>query len=240
MPALPSMLASACRGSASTKGAARRREKTERQAMTFSRSDRTVRDVRAALGAVACFMGTSAFAQCVPPQIAVGGQPAPAAACDHVAMFSVTAVEAFVSHAWQYSTRDGFWNDWSDYLISDLDDPVASLSGGNTGRLRVAAIASNESVQFFGTHAVQFRCVLTNACGGRTISQPASLSVCFADFSCDGVVDDADFVVFAAAYDVLGCAALPPPCVADINGDGLVEDADFVHFARAYEKLLCS
>lgn len=185
-------------------------------------------------------MGTSAFAQCVPPQIAVGGQPVPAAACDHVATFSATAAEASVSHTWQYSTRDGFWNDWSDYLISDLDEPVASLSGGNTGRLRVEAIASNESVQFYGNHAVRFRCVLTNACGARTISEPASLSVCFADFSCDGVVDDADFVVFAEAYDVLGCGALPPRCVADINGDGFVEDADFVHFARAYEMLLCS
>lgn len=208
--------------------------------MMFFKSDRTVRNVRAAFGAVAFFIGTSASAQCDPPQIAAGGQPVPAAACDHVATFSVTAVEVSVSHKWQYSTRDGFWNDWSDYLISDLDDPVASLSGGNNGRLLVAAIASNESVQFFGTHTVQFRCVLTNACGGRTISEPASLSVCFADFSCDGVVDDTDFVVFAAAYDVLGCAALPSPCVADINGDGLVEDADFVHFARAYEKLLCS
>ena len=55
------------------------------------------------------------------------------------------------------------------------------------------------------------------------------------------VVDDADFVVFAAAYNLLLCSdpAMASGCPADLNKDGVVDDADFVLFAAAYNELLC-
>ncbi len=59
------------------------------------------------------------------------------------------------------------------------------------------------------------------------------LTRCFEDMNRDGVVDDADFVRFAAAYDRLLDAG------ADFTGDGLTDDTDFVRFAVAYEKLGC-
>ena len=64
---------------------------------------------------------------------------------------------------------------------------------------------------------------------------------CPGDLNGDGQVDDADFVIFAAAYDILLCTDLfmPPGCPADLNGDGFVDDADFVLFSVAYDALLC-
>lgn len=64
---------------------------------------------------------------------------------------------------------------------------------------------------------------------------------CPADFNDDGLVDDADFVLFAGWYDILDCAAIEmtPGCPADLNGDAEVNDLDFVIFANAYDELLC-
>lgn len=64
---------------------------------------------------------------------------------------------------------------------------------------------------------------------------------CPADLDPDGMVEDADFVVFAGAYNTLDCVdpAMPADCPADINLDGFVDDADFVLFVSAYDVLLC-
>lgn len=64
---------------------------------------------------------------------------------------------------------------------------------------------------------------------------------CPGDLNLDGQVDDADFAVFAWAYNELDCAspAMPPGCPADLDHDGYVDDADFVVFAVAYNALLC-
>ncbi|MFN9974100.1 MAG: hypothetical protein ACK58T_29805, partial [Phycisphaerae bacterium] len=64
---------------------------------------------------------------------------------------------------------------------------------------------------------------------------------CVGDLNNDSLVDDADFVIFAEAYNILDCAdpLMPPGCPADLNNDGFVDDADFVLFAEAYNQLLC-
>ncbi|MBS0187046.1 MAG: esterase-like activity of phytase family protein [Planctomycetes bacterium] len=58
-------------------------------------------------------------------------------------------------------------------------------------------------------------------------------SPCPADLTDDGIVDDADFVRFAASYDLL----LDP--VGDLNQNGATDDDDFVLFAGAYDALVC-
>ncbi|MFO0859731.1 MAG: hypothetical protein U0570_04180 [Phycisphaerales bacterium] len=70
-----------------------------------------------------------------------------------------------------------------------------------------------------------------------TVVAPA----CPADLNADGFVDDADFVFFSQAYDVLDCSGpgMPPGCPSDLNRDGMVDDSDFVLFAAAYDSLLC-
>ncbi len=64
-------------------------------------------------------------------------------------------------------------------------------------------------------------------------------SDCFADLdrSWPFLVDDSDFQLFAAAYDL----TIAPPAnpLADLNNDGIVDDADFSLFAVAYDALVC-
>jgi hypothetical protein len=78
-----------------------------------------------------------------------------------------------------------------------------------------------------------------------TIDFPANViplaAPCPADLNADTFVDDADFVLFAEAYNLLDCAdpTMPAGCPADLNADGFVDDADFVLFAAAYDALLC-
>ena len=64
---------------------------------------------------------------------------------------------------------------------------------------------------------------------------------CEGDLNADGLVDDADFVAFAAAYNLLDCfdPSMPASCPSDFNADAFVDDADFVVFVRAYNELLC-
>jgi len=64
---------------------------------------------------------------------------------------------------------------------------------------------------------------------------------CPADLTVDQQVDDADFVGFADAYNILDCAdpAMGLGCPADLNLDDVVDDSDFVLFAGAYNALLC-
>lgn len=56
---------------------------------------------------------------------------------------------------------------------------------------------------------------------------------CPTDMNLDGVTDDTDFVLFAAAYEELTSR------VGDFNDDGFSDDADFVIFAGGYEALVC-
>ncbi|MBX3388288.1 MAG: hypothetical protein KF691_02405 [Phycisphaeraceae bacterium] len=65
---------------------------------------------------------------------------------------------------------------------------------------------------------------------------------CPGDLNNDGFVDDADFVIFVNAYNILDCAdpSMPVLCPADMNGDGFVDDADFVLFVAAYNNLVCT
>ncbi|MGH7242207.1 MAG: hypothetical protein ACREJD_02180 [Phycisphaerales bacterium] len=66
-------------------------------------------------------------------------------------------------------------------------------------------------------------------------------NTCPADLNVDGQVDDNDFVLFAASYNILDCAApeMPLICPADLNLDSFVNDSDFVVFANAYDNLTC-
>ncbi|MBY0113102.1 MAG: hypothetical protein K2Y21_09785 [Phycisphaerales bacterium] len=83
--------------------------------------------------------------------------------------------------------------------------------------------------------------VSSSANAGFTLNAGTRAATCPGDLNADGFVDDADFSIFAAAYNLLDCAdpAMVPGCPADLNNDGLVDDADFTVFAPAYDALLC-
>ena len=70
---------------------------------------------------------------------------------------------------------------------------------------------------------------------------PPMSGSCPGDINNDGYVDDSDFVLFVAAYNILDCAdpSMPAGCPADFNSDNFVDDSDFVIFVGAYNELLC-
>jgi len=115
--------------------------------------------------------------------------------------------------------------------------------GGNStalvedGKIRWGGILN----VFAGTTPVTAGSTVSSASGmdWRFSIQPPD--PCPGDFNIDGVVDDADFVIFVNAYNILDCAdpTMPDGCVCDMNGDGFVDDADFVDFVVAYNNLTC-
>jgi len=68
---------------------------------------------------------------------------------------------------------------------------------------------------------------------GNAMLRALIAHLCPADLNRDTLVDDADFQLFVAAYDVLLTNA------ADFTGDGLTEDNDFAVFVAAYNQLEC-
>lgn len=65
--------------------------------------------------------------------------------------------------------------------------------------------------------------------------------ICGSDLNGDLIVDDADFAIFCAGYDLFSCAdpAMPLICPADLDRDGYVDDVDFRVFVRAYAQFAC-
>ena len=76
---------------------------------------------------------------------------------------------------------------------------------------------------------------------GSAVISTGGATACKGDLNNDGFVDDADFVLFASAYNILDCTdpSMPAGCPADLNGDGFVDDSDFVIFVGAYNELIC-
>jgi hypothetical protein len=121
-------------------------------------------------------------------------------------------------------------------------DAVA-LVDGPTGHGSVITGALSPSLTIAGTTSSDsglYTCSATNSCG-TTLSNPARLSVCPGDFNADGLVDDSDFQLFVASYNLLDCAdpAMPPACPADLDRSGAVDDGDFPIFIISYDTLLC-
>lgn len=83
--------------------------------------------------------------------------------------------------------------------------------------------------------------VVSSANASFTLTATTRAATCPGDLNADGFVDDADFTIFAAAYNLLDCAdpVMTPGCPADLNSDGVVDDTDFTLFAPAYDALLC-
>jgi hypothetical protein len=139
------------------------------------------------------------------------------------AIFNVAAAPTGVTYQWQ---KGGV-------ALSDGPTPHdSSISGSQTKTLTIHNARPED--------AGSYEAVATNSCGSAT-SDPATLSVCTGDLNADGLVDDADFVLFLAGYNILDCAdpAMPAACPADLNSDGVVDDTDFQIFVPAYDALVC-
>ncbi|MBX3381458.1 MAG: immunoglobulin domain-containing protein [Phycisphaeraceae bacterium] len=118
--------------------------------------------------------------------------------------------------------------------VSGASGVLASPSDGSPLILTISNVQASDA----GEYTVAF----SNTCNTAT-SELATVSVntCPGDLNADGLVNDADFAIFASAYDLLLCGAptMPIGCLSDCNGDGVVDDADFQVFVVAYGQMVC-
>lgn len=127
---------------------------------------------------------------------------------------------------------------------------------GKAGMRSSSGVAGN-STALIENGKVRWGGILNVLAGGNSVTATSTVSgssgkdwgpgtqppdPCPGDLNNDGFVDDADFVIFVSAYNILDCAdpSMPPLCPADMNGDGFVDDADFVLFVAAYNNLVCT
>ena len=73
----------------------------------------------------------------------------------------------------------------------------------------------------------RYDCVVT-VCGGAFASEPASMSLCYADYNCDGVINSQDF------FDFIGDLMASNSRVDYINHDGYINSQDYFDFIQAF------
>jgi hypothetical protein len=116
------------------------------------------------------------------------------------------------------------WNGLSDgpYTTVFPSGFSAIVGGSNTGTLSF-------DIQTLGSvpNSLYFMAFATNDCGGA-FSAVGTLTICRADFNCDGFVDFTDFDDFAGAFENAGPGA-------DFNGDGFIDFTDFDAYVSAFE-----
>ncbi|MBY0111808.1 MAG: hypothetical protein K2Y21_03225 [Phycisphaerales bacterium] len=112
---------------------------------------------------------------------------------------------------------------------------------GIVGTSTTADAQTNSAAAAGGGNASSDHETTSNGGAALIIRLAYVTGACVGDLNADTFVDDADFVLFAAAYNILDCAdpAMPAGCPADLNTDSVVDDLDFVLFAAAYNELLC-
>ncbi len=112
------------------------------------------------------------------------------------------------------------------YTIAVVSDPISALTGQS---LDGDVFAPSSPTSFPTGDGVAG----TTLAGSTILQLTVVPGSCPCDLNLDTMVDDSDFVIFAAAYNELLTMA------ADFNGDGLTDDSDFVIFATAYDQLAC-
>lgn len=133
----------------------------------------------------------------------------------------------------------------------DFDTPFTILSFGpgywggpgtlnNVGGQRLTGVEGHGTIRFIGrVSAITWTIPNAETWHGFTVGLAGPPCPC--DLNGDTVVDDADFVEFVHAVNVLDCLdpEMPARCPSDFNGDSVVDDRDFVLFVGAYNDLIC-
>lgn len=156
----------------------------------------------------------------------ISSQPVGVTTCPSgSASFSVTAVDTGpITYRWQYlDPGTAAWNYAADGpLVSTNGLVLATLAGASTPNMTLSLTRG------YAHEFVDWRCVVSSSTCGFVISSPASLTVCAADFNCDGAVDFFDYDDFVTAFEA-GDAS------ADFDQDGTLDFFDYDGFVRAFE-----
>jgi len=118
---------------------------------------------------------------------------------------------------------------------NSINSEAGAVTVGNPGTNSfVDTGAPDNDALFYFVYATQFGT-------SKLVGSDSGFAKCSGDLNNDGQVNDTDFVLFVAAYNLLLCSdpAMPAGCPADLNRDTFVDDADFSIFVGAYDNLIC-
>ncbi len=130
------------------------------------------------------------------------------------ASFSVSVVASEpITYQWQVKQYYGpaIWNN-----LSDGQGELGRVLGGNAPNLNI------QELLFRIPRSI--RCVVTTSCG-TVISESAQLTLCRADFNCDGQVEFIDYMDFVQAFSE-GLTG------ADVNRDQVVDLFDYLDYVQ--------
>lgn len=113
--------------------------------------------------------------------------------------FSVTTIPGDYTYQWRFN---------GDPITHDAD----------MHRLRVVNVGPKD--------VGNYDCVITNHCGSM-VSDAAMLTICDADFDCDGVIDSQDFFYFLESF-------FTEAPRSDFNQDGAINSQDFFDFMTMF------
>ncbi len=153
----------------------------------------------------------------------ITAQPSGVTVCaTGVANYSVTAVGvSALSYQWQY--RGGLAADWIN--LKNGANLIGSQFVLNAAGVAAPSLSVNHAPSRW-TNSGEVRCVVSGVCASFT-SNAAALTVCAADFDCNGFVTGDDFDQYVAAFE-LGTPA------ADFDGNGFVNGDDFDAYVVAF------
>lgn len=126
------------------------------------------------------------------------------------------------TYVWEAETAPGVWTTLTNGGAGPGGFSVVSITtsgGGLTSSMRLLSTTAGD--------AKKYRCTATAGCGSVT-TETATLTMCPADFSCDGFIDVFDFFDFVNAFE----NGNP---IADVDGDGFLDFLDYVEFIELFE-----
>ena len=163
----------------------------------------------------------------------VTADPQPVTACAAgAASFQIGAAgSGTIAYGWERETTPG-----SGVYVPLDDGPTGSWDGGAPGvggivtgsatdTLTIEADTAN-GLRLSSEHSIRYRCTVTNNCGSAS-SAGAQLTICDADFNCDGGVNTLDVLGFLNAWSAHDASG-------DFNHDGAVNTLDVLAFLNAW------
>ncbi len=139
------------------------------------------------------------------------------------ATFSVSTAGYANEFGWQAEVSPGAWVSLAEGTLVHNGVTLAEVQGASTASVTLSGVGHVGEM----AGGLALRCLVGNDCG-RALSEPATLTVCAADFDCTGFVDTEDFDAFVHAFEA-------GTDDADFDGSGFVDTDDFDAFVRAFE-----
>lgn len=131
-----------------------------------------------------------------------------------------------LNYQWQIEdgALPGGWRDLADGPLFRNGQQIATVQDSQTATLRYTLFTPDGA-------PIRSRVRVSNDCGSVT-SDVAMVTICLADFNCDGILNSGDF------FDFLACFFSPENCTlpmtADFNHDGVITSQDFFDFLAAF------